>query len=286
VVVVFSLLPVAPALGWPAWVVVGLALVYLVLVAPVSGRRRYRQMLASDREGDATALTRLYRGNVARKLLWVVPVGLVMLLSPGVRAAQLGLVWPQGPAVAVCLQLAPFLLAVFVISTLLYRWRAKSGRSVPGQRAVVGLIPRTRQERRWAFAVAVAAGVIEEVMYRGLLLAAGLSAGMSPLAAILVTSVLFGAGHVYQGWRGVLLIPVFGFAMALFVLSTASVLIAIVLHVLVDLRGLLLVPRVVTEQVVDAPGPERAAAPLPDSVPGGPAGLVRPRAPSAGIWED
>jgi membrane protease YdiL (CAAX protease family) len=245
-VVLYSLLPVTQTLGWPASVVVALTVAYLVLVAPTYGRRSYLRLVASEEAGDETALERFYQRNLARKCLWLAPVGLVLLVEPGVRPEDLGLAWPAGPATLVYLLLTPLVLAAFVGSTLILRRWVRLGQAVPGQQAFVALVPRTRVERRWALWVAIAAGVIEELMFRGLLLAAGLSAGLSPLGAVLSTSVLFGAIHLYQGWRGVVLTSAFGLVTAVTVVSTGSLLWAVLLHVLLDVRAFLLVPRALT----------------------------------------
>jgi membrane protease YdiL (CAAX protease family) len=242
-VVLYSLLPVGAALGRPASVVVALTVAYLVLIAPAFGRRGYRRLVAAERVGDPTALERFYRRNLIRKCLWLVPIGLVLLLGPGIRPEQLGLAWPSGPISIVYALLTPFFLAGFVVSTLVLRRWVRRGWSVPGQQAFVALVPRTPTERRWALWVAVAAGVIEELLFRGLLLAAGLSAGLSPLGAVLLTSALFGVMHLYQGWRGIVLTSIFGAIAAVTVVSTGSLLWAILVHVLVDVRAFLLVPR-------------------------------------------
>jgi membrane protease YdiL (CAAX protease family) len=282
---VYSLLPVAPALGWPASVVVGLTVAYLGLVAPVVGRRNYGRLIAQVRDGSPKALASFYRRNIARKVLLLVPVGLATFLAPGLGRDQLGLVWPHGPVAAGYLQAAPILLVLAAISTLLYRFRARHGRSVPGQRSFAALIPQTREQRWWALGVAFSAGVVEEVLYRGLLLAAALSAGLSPVAAMVLTSILFGVAHLYQGWPGIVLTAVVGFAMALLVVPTGSLVMAIVVHVLLDVRAFLLVPGAAVssspksnEEPVPIPvqqlrtGPDPGAGPLRPSAPGAAAG--------------
>ena len=83
-------------------------------------------------------------------------------------------------------------------------------------------------------------------MFRGLLIMAGIAAGWPPIVAVLASSVLFGLAHLYQGWLGMLLTALLGLGMAWLFLPTGSLLLPIVLHVLIDLRGLVMVPAVAT----------------------------------------
>jgi membrane protease YdiL (CAAX protease family) len=76
-----------------------------------------------------------------------------------------------------------YYVVLLAMSTVVWRRRVRSGRSVPGQRLFRALIPRNRLERQWALVGALSAGVFEELLFRGLILAAGLSVGLSPLVA-------------------------------------------------------------------------------------------------------
>src|SRR5258708_36151431 len=53
-----------------------------------------------------------------------------------------------------------------------------------------------------SFALAVPAGVCEEFPYRGFALAAIIRAGLPVWAAVVISSVLFGLAHIYQGRGG------------------------------------------------------------------------------------
>lgn len=103
------------------------------------------------------------------------------------------------------------------------------------------MLPATRRERRWAGAVALTAGIAEELVFRGLFLALGIGLlGVSPLLAAVFVTIVFALAHVYQGMAGVLGAAVLGGILAAIALSTESLLPAIVLHVLIDVRSLLL----------------------------------------------
>lgn len=97
------------------------------------------------------------------------------------------------------------------------------------------------------------AGVTEEIVYRGLLIAVGMGAfGLSENVAALAALAVFVAGHLYQGWRGMLAVTLIGFGLTALYLRTGSLLMPILLHALIDLRGLLLFPQPRRELVGNA----------------------------------
>jgi membrane protease YdiL (CAAX protease family) len=98
------------------------------------------------------------------------------------------------------------------------------------------LAPQTRTESRLFAMVSITAGVCEEILYRGLLLATLVSlVGTWP--AIAITSLIFGLGHAYQGIFGIAKTGLIGLALAWLTVSSGSLFIAIVLHAVVDLTS-------------------------------------------------
>lgn len=97
------------------------------------------------------------------------------------------------------------------------------------------------------FPSAVMAGVYEEVFVRGLLQSrvAKLFAGAKPqgmglrLLAVLIASVLFGLGHLYQGPVGVMQTTVVGLILGVSAVVWRSIWPAVVAHVVIDTVGLL-----------------------------------------------
>nr|WP_240942262.1 CPBP family intramembrane glutamic endopeptidase [Planosporangium thailandense] len=105
------------------------------------------------------------------------------------------------------------------------------------------MLPRTRAERWHALAVAVGAGVSEELAFRGLLIATGVALfGVSPYVAAAALIVLFGVAHLYQGVGGMVGTALVGALLTGLYLASGSLLLPIVLHVVIDIRSLLLVP--------------------------------------------
>ncbi|HEX3541164.1 MAG TPA: CPBP family intramembrane glutamic endopeptidase, partial [Acidimicrobiales bacterium] len=84
--------------------------------------------------------------------------------------------------------------------------------------------------------------ICEELIFRGF--AVSYLRWLWPAAPrsviIVITAAAFGLGHLYQGARGVILTGLVGAYLAWLVLSTGSLLPAMVIHALLDLRILAL----------------------------------------------
>lgn len=132
---------------------------------------------------------------------------------------------------------------------------ARKGVSMPGQTVFSALVPRDRTERWYALALAISAGVCEEILYRGVLIAVGVHVFGLPLAvAAGLALALFTIGHLYQGPRGMIMVTLAGLGFTLLYLRTGSLVPVILLHILVDVRALLLNP------AAEVNGEARAAA--------------------------
>ena len=107
---------------------------------------------------------------------------------------------------------------------------------------VQALLPRNAAERRWAAALALNAGVSEELFFRLLLPVLFYSVFGHALLALAASVLIFGLAHVYQGWAGVLVTTLLGAALMGLYLATGSIWVVMSVHALIDLNGLLLQP--------------------------------------------
>jgi membrane protease YdiL (CAAX protease family) len=95
------------------------------------------------------------------------------------------------------------------------------------------LLPHSEAERRFFSVISVTAGICEEIFYRGFL-AWYISAWTGPVAAAVLASLLFGAGHVYLGLAQVPKTAFIGLLFAVVVALTGSLFPAMLLHAAVD----------------------------------------------------
>lgn len=220
---------------------------YLVLWWPFAGRFRYRRLAP---RGDARRWSRSIRRKWAATAV-LVPIAIgsqVSLAEVGVRAP---------------VEWGSTLLLVFMVAggALLVLARLQ----LPSQRRrlrrvmapFVELVPRPGERSRFVW-LAVTAGVTEELLYRcfGLAYVHWLLPGLSTDAVVLVVSAAFGLAHLYQGWKNVALTGLLGMMFAYAAIDARSIVPAIIVHVLVDLRILLLTPLLRPD-----PSPATAAPP-------------------------
>jgi membrane protease YdiL (CAAX protease family) len=93
--------------------------------------------------------------------------------------------------------LAGILMFVVAVVLMRPRWR----RAVERRTRVVHLfMPANATERVWWIAVAVLAGISEEITWRGVQAGLAFSLTRNVLIAILFCSISFSAGHMIQGW--------------------------------------------------------------------------------------
>ena len=98
--------------------------------------------------------------------------------------------------------------------------------------------PATWTERRWWVFVAITAGVCEEILFRGFMLhyLHVFPWTLNLTVALLISSVIFGCNHLYQGVGGVAGSAIVGFLFGLLFLLTGNLLLPIIFHGVVDLR--------------------------------------------------
>jgi len=110
------------------------------------------------------------------------------------------------------------------------------------------LMPRTPGERGLFAVLSVTAGVAEEVAYRGYALTT-LAVVTGSLWAAVVTSVVFGVLHAYQGWLGVMRTGTMGGLLAWGYLASGSLWAPVAAHVLLDLMlGIVLAERLMVPE--------------------------------------
>jgi uncharacterized protein len=213
---------------------------YLLIITPLFGYFRHRKAKERMQSGDRLAKALLLREVLIRQVINTCLVCGLWIFG-GVPGALLGLRAPPSWLLTIGLTVAT---AIFLVVSAL-RLRAKSGqiREKLDQRAGA-LLPDSATERRWFAAICVCGGIYEELAYRGFLFYyLGLVIPqINGVEKGLVTSVLFGLGHLYQGRKGMIATGVAGLIMAAFYLVGGNLLLPVVAHIIGNLRALLIFP--------------------------------------------
>lgn len=255
----------------PPWAGAGLAgagatvlalvvIAYCVLGQPFVGRRLHRAM---EREvtRDPGRRRRGY-ARLAALEVFLGAVAVVVAVSPGgVGLGRLGLNLPRlGGSDAwlfgIGLGAAVGIAVVVVVSTIAI-WRLDRPIPVVGGDRVRVMVPTRPVERVWFLGLSLAAGVCEELLYRGLLLAllAALLPGLPAIGVVLLGAVAFGLAHAYQGPVGIVVTGVLGALLGSIYLLTGSLLLVMLVHALIDARVGLLPARVLAGVAPAPPSP-------------------------------
>jgi membrane protease YdiL (CAAX protease family) len=214
--------------------------VVLVLVQPWAGRRRYRRLVDTVAV-DPGARLRHYRRGIIGEWATVVVVAVIGLLA---RRGPSSIGLHAGPHPRSSAALVAEVAVVLGLSALLFRFGGRGIREALRRQArgFEALLPKSRRERQVFALLAVTAGICEELLLRGFGIAYvhWLWPGATRLWLVVITAAAFGLVHLYQGPRGVVLTGLVGAYLAWLVLSTGSLLPAMVIHALLDLRILAL----------------------------------------------
>lgn len=99
------------------------------------------------------------------------------------------------------------------------------------------LLPQGLMESVLWIAVSLAAGVCEELVYRGYLQPQLWAISGSLVLAIGLQAIIFAAGHAYQGWRPALITGVYGLAFGFLAASRKSIIPGAIAHTVIDVIG-------------------------------------------------
>ncbi|MEV3856529.1 CPBP family glutamic-type intramembrane protease [Streptomyces sp. NPDC050095] len=239
-------LAISPDFTTPSAALAAAAALYLAVGEPLVGRRMYAS-LGRRRETQPGALVRYFRFTLG---FWVLAAGLfgvVYACSPGIAAADLGLAGPTGTT---GLGVGIAVLLGVVLGAHRLRGAARDGKHVPGLDEIAALLPRTRQERRYAAAVAVTDALCSELLYRGLLLAFGVGVlGLNLYVAAALALLIYAGAGLYQGRGGIAVFAAFGAVCTALYLSSGSLLLPVLAHAALSLRDLVYVPTVMKGRI-------------------------------------
>jgi uncharacterized protein len=214
---------------WDFW------LIFLLLgvVIPWRGRMRLRRLLALPAVGTKEKLV-LYGGTIAFQ--WVL-MSLVAwrAFSRGMTFDELGLARPATLRLLLFSALGAVVLGAFQWFNL--RRVGRMTGPVPDfmRSLAIRVLPASPVEFAPYCALAITAGICEEFLYRGFVMAALNRVGIFPWAVVILSSLLFGLAHTYQGRSGVFGTTLMGLLFGAARILVASLIPLVLWHTAVDL---------------------------------------------------
>jgi hypothetical protein len=158
---------------------------------------------------QAHGRTQLYLSGVAFEITLVLYVWLLGVRPQGKRLRDLvGGKWAK--PMDVLRDIGVALLFWCAVIGFLLAMRLLIGANAEGTRAVKMLLPRTTAEIICYLALCVTAGFCEELLFRGYLQRQFFAWSGRVEIAVALQAVVFGLGHLYQGWKGALTITLYG----------------------------------------------------------------------------
>ena len=228
-------------------IIASLFVLYVVFVRPLLRRKQYQEFSKKARANSALR-SRYYLRSVFTLWTWFVVIGIILQIG-SVPPSMLGLRMPDDWGTTL-LFIGEVVVLLPIVSVVLVRRIEKTRR--PGLARLLlelkELLPHTSRESRLWLLLSFSAGICEELLFRGflpwyfLVLGPLLGLQVSVLAAFILSSILFGFAHVYQGWKGAVGTGLMGALLAYLYFSTGSLILPIVCHILIDARIVLFAP--------------------------------------------
>ena len=213
--------------------------VYAIVAAPWLSLVLSEKTRKRIEAGDPLAKVRLYQQILIDQIVGT-SLALWLCFSGAIPCVRLGLGAPRSWWLSAGLAIA--LGGLLLWSGMRLRPKAQKIREKVRGGGVDPLIPDTPQEQCWLAAISIGAGISEELVFRGFLFfyLALWFPHINRLECALLTSLIFGMGHLYQGWKGILSTGLVGLIFAGIYVLTGNLLAPMVVHASMDLRALLI----------------------------------------------
>ncbi len=232
---------------WDFW------LIFFVLgvILPWRGRMRMKKLLAMPHVSTTERLV-LYASTIAFQ--WVaVSVVAWRAWAHGFTASQLGLTIQDRSRIFVSAVIGALIIAA--LQWLNLRRVGKLPVEARGalQPLAERILPQSTVELLPYLTLAITAGLCEEFLYRGFAMAVLVDVGLQAWAAVLVSSVLFGLAHSYQGRGGMVMTLLIGLVLGSSRLAYDSLVPAIFWHSAVDVVAGTAGPRYLMPKAAGSP---------------------------------
>jgi len=214
---------------------------FLGVVIPWRGRARLRGLLAKPPLGTVEKLV-LYASTIAFQWITLAAVAW-RALARGLTPVDLGLEHQRTAEIIVAGLLGAAALGSFQWFNLRRLARMTGPTPERMRKLAERILPTKTVELLPYCALAVTAGVCEEFLYRGFAMAALERTAVPVWLVVILTAVLFGLAHAYQGRSGILATGLMGILFGMGRLAFGSLAPMMVWHAAVDLVAGIAGPR-------------------------------------------
>jgi uncharacterized protein len=213
---------------WDFW------LIFFVLgvILPWRGRIRMKKLLALPQVSTMERLT-LYASTIAFQWIAVALVAWRAWVH-GLTAAQLGLTMQDKTKIFVAAFVGAATIASLQWLNLRRVGKIPAESRGPIQAMAERILPQSAVELLPYLALAITAGLCEEFLYRGFAMGVFTQIGFRTWASVLISSVLFGVAHSYQGRGGIVMTLLIGLFFGASRIAYQSLVPAVFWHSAVD----------------------------------------------------
>ena len=214
---------------WDFW------LIFLLLgfVIPWRGYARMRHLMALP-EVTSRERIKMYLATIFFQWLLAALVAW-RALARGLSPGELGIV----PALSISVLFLTLIGAALIAAAHWANVRRMARSDHPNLQRLralgARLFPRSRSELALFVVLSLTAGICEEFLFRGFVMAALLRTGLPTWLVVILSSALFGLAHLYQGKGGSLGTGILGTLFALVRIIFGSLLPAVVWHSVLDI---------------------------------------------------
>ncbi len=222
---------------WDIWLI----FFVLAVILPWRGRARMKNLLAMPHVSSMERLV-LYASTIGFQWLAVAVVAW-RAGAHGYTVQQLGLTIHDRPKLIVAGIVGAVTIAGLQWLNLRRVGRVPIERRGPLQAIAERILPQSTVELLPYLALAITAGLCEEFLYRGFGMAVFSRLGLQAWAVVLLSAILFGLAHSYQGRGGVVMTLLIGLALGASRIAYDSLVPAILWHTAVDIVAGIAAPR-------------------------------------------
>tara|TARA_R110002072_G_scaffold118915_2_gene251489 strand:+ start:1728 stop:2480 length:753 start_codon:yes stop_codon:yes gene_type:complete len=212
-----------------------------ILLLLIVGHFREKTWKARMESGTDPA-ARLKSYNETMGLLWLTAiVATVCWVASGRSLDEMGFgmthgSWRGGLAWGATVAATGYMIWAIVESSVSRKARSSARKQVDAMGGLESIRPRTTAEHNRFVALAITAGITEEVIFRGFLIMA-LAWVMPIWLAAILSIAAFTLGHLYQGMSGLIRVLPTALILTLVFLIGGSLWPVIIIHAALDLAG-------------------------------------------------